>query len=1841
MLTISTVLGELIEQYFVAAQQGKMECRLIVPGQTQLIAHEIHGYLRDRHLTSYLVVGENLEPNEEKCWLRPNGLTSKRIGSFIMVVSPGQLTHIQDSVRGSGGAIRSLAFSEEWPWIDNGCEAFCFHGPVLNRLVSKWSHDKNEKDWLKGFIRFGLVKTTMQHSARAELLLEKMLGTFDASAYAEIRDIRKKLLFHVGVPSDSGNVPAVTEITKSTTELCQAIVDRCRKEDDLREQVHSMMPEIASDEKDSEELREAVDVLLDGIGSSLATNLGHLAFHSCWGEGKAALKHWQKLSVSRLREIFRIRTAEPPSLIYDLECSRGIISGDQKFVGTFVGEPLLINVFYRNIPEPSLEQNPWQIVIWNRTKNLQQESISSTEGKTSLLLDTSDIGSYERRIQLRIVLMEAAEIRCAARFVVQLCGEDRPSFVVVEPGFETIDATERGTDGTADKKIDVIDPAHIFVFEYGGQEVSVENDDGNQVEIVPTGHEGIWKTAQRVDPAAAPSTQVRYIVKIGERSAVISFEATDIEKGEFTLEDELRVSIVRKNRDRVDFISGIFSGSRINPYLHLGKITSATRRRMMLATIMTSRLGWRPLLADLLSADFSKSSTKGDYLHVFGNVDEDTLNNLQLPEDVLPLLNAYIEARAAIQKTVSKSLDLGSVRIEHPVYASHPIYVAKSAGEMEELLIRYLVKYRDLLAYLDCNRAKLEWSQIFVLTYLDCAVHWERGSKKNTFFLVGPWHPLVLCKRYMVQSILSERAQKFLAKNEKKYVWQLTALLEGLQGFRWITSISSDDRLLEPAYVSSTNDPGWHFAIKTGVVAGDNSNRIVRLRERLSANLGLEANISFQGTADFAESCLTSYLHAFPSRRAIGIRVCRGYLNRSIFDAVDEFLHGKEEPTMEGQQVPGGVRLFLEESLDPEIEYKQLVPPIEVYQYKNDDGCFSKENPDIYLIPPEQLLSFRTSQERYDLPRGQGLETVLYEPLTWLTEGQSQIPKSITYEYDKDNDENVTPPGQEGLGRAFVSSLKTIGRLFENPTSLVQSIELPMHLRSPWAISPGGSLDPAVFVKYVRDGAARSLEERALWDYKIDISKQRNSFYILSTIPRSFSVAVNGIFEKDGLANSFIEELGKIGIAVGGEALKSGRHALGIVGLVGAVRMLMGIGGGGLGPLINDKKHASFIVPVDSFSSFFGYEGAERTDLLAVQLALPDNAERKLRIFSCGVESKFVSGAYSNMLAIDALGQAKATSILFNSLIGSSLDRGGIPERLGLLSILKFGLRISSPSSRQAVTEWIETERQIEKAILDGRYEFSETKYDSVLVTTEMGFPGAAVAADLSGGLWIRLNRNSWPGVAESPSLAAARDRLAVLFGRETPKEDIKKSVRPETEDSTNTPLSVTPAEPQVTKGEAGPGISVPDDTVRSTQKKKEESRRLDRIFLGVDDGRRSVYFDPHLPIDPLDNLNMMITGSAGTGKTQFIKYLVCMLRDQNKNLLLLDFKNDFAGDSCFIERARLSTAYVNTEGLPFNPLIPYPVENPRTKELIIQLPLHIAGISAVLKKTYNLGAQQQIAVKNAISNAFRAMGIAPEGYSRFTEGMQFPDLSDVGEILLRENLPAYNRLDPLFTLGLFTEQSRAKSFETLTSESIAIDLSRIPSDEIKNALSQLVVLSAHHFYNAQQQPGGLRQALIFDEAHRVLNSEFMPSFVRECRAYGVSTILSSQYPDDFVAEISASMATKILHSNGRDVNRVKTIVQMLGCEGREEEAANLDRFQAFLDNRHYPHTLLRTMSYPVFLLATFIEQRTRVTREELKQIKGLDFSKLSLDYLIRQLENLGYVEEKEDYIHLSKQVSQ
>ncbi len=1842
-LVISSVLGELIEKHFLLATRGGKDCRLLVPGLTRKIAKQIHHYLQKQGIKSYFVIGSDGadEPSEKDHFITAEGLTSKRIGSFVAVVTPGKLVYIQDSVRGSGGAIRSLSFSEEWPWIDHGIESLRFNGPVLDLLVQRWSSDKAKQDWLREFT-LELLENTGSSSSRVHIFLEEIVGAFNSNLYPDVSGIREKFLCHSGVPYPRGHLLPVKQLVKDTNELCRKIVTRCRREDGLRKQLEERVIEVVEGIERQNEVKISLAHFLDGIGMSTTHDLGVLEFYKCWGPDKDDTSHWKKLDTKLLARLFDINDHDKGSLSYEIECERGITDGDNKKLATFLDENIKLKITY-DIEQREFVEGDWSIQVLNRQHVVSQCKLAEPTGHVYLELNTTNLvtNNYLRKLPIRIALTLGDDVEVYKRLDVHLCGEERPAFTVVDQPFEVFDATPElpESEEVFDKKLTVDRPVHLFLFSHEiNNKVVLYDEDEKEIGLVDK-MKGIKRSAQPVDAGIEPGGLVTRKCKFGELMSVLCLEADDIEKGEFTLEDELRRTISSGERNRLIELTKLFQGVKDKPYSALGQINDASRRRIFLASILTSRKGWRPVvLANLLSTS-SKMVARpiGKFINCVGPIEDDEFQTLTLPLEALNLLKKYSDARDTVLEEVNSFFAPG----EHPIYASHPIYVHERSDQIEDILSNYLKAYLNILAYLEDNKGKLEWSQLFVLVHIDCIIHWDNSRLRNTFFLVGPWHPLVLARRFMVQAALFARAERLLHNSNGEHFRNLCSLLGNVQGFRWVLGMSGDDRIVEPAYSMLTSDPGWHFAMTVKVfelVALEEIDGLQGIAQRLRLNLGLKIASENSDNNVLVTTCLSKYLQAFPSRRSIGIRIRGGYVGSDIVKTVDRNIHGDGEPTEQGQQLPGGVRLYFQEPLGNEINVRWTDPPLYAYQYEKDEDCFLEAHPDIYMLPPVSDISFTSDVlTRQNTPRGNAREAVFSKQLFWLAEGNTRVPKSISLEHGGPSN------APDDIGGKFAKAMRIISVILGNPVATVCEVDLPQKLSVPWVVISGYSIDPAILVKYVKDGADRKIQDRALWDYKLDVTGQGSSYFVLSTIPRGFEIAVNGFFGRKDFASDFIVKLGRVGIAIGGEALKSGRHALGVIGLIGAVEMLIGETGDGKSPISSSSSTVGFLIPVDSFSSFFGKSSSrerKRTDLLAVRLVLPNSESRKLCISACGVESKFVSGTFQIIDVPKALEQAGETCNEFKKLVVTSLCQGAMPERMALLNILTFGLRIASPSNRDEIEKWVEKEKIIYDLILAGDYEYLDLKYEGLLFSTESKLQGVAEHKPIGKGLWVRLTKSHWPEICETSQINNIRHALCELFDAPEssslpsglrPKVSLPTSRVPSEEELLEpykTPIPKQPSPEYILRDPTGSNETEPTE--------KQGKLPLKGIFIGVDNSRRKAYFDPQSSVDPLDNLNVMVTGSSGKGKTQFLKYLIYKLREQDKNVLVLDMKNDFASDKKFCEKAKLERIFVSFDGLPLNPLIPYPIQHPDTEELVIQSGQYIAGVSSVLRKVYRLGVQQQVALKNAIVEAFTEAGIPATGTVPFAQDFHFPDFADVGDSLQNVNPTAYNRLDPLFTLGLFRPEFRNQSFHGLVNRAVVLDLSRIPSDEIKNTLAQLIVLSCHSYYNSQPHSGIIRQFLVFDEGHRVLDSDYMSNLVRECRAYGVGTILSSQYPSDFPGEISASMATKIVHGNDKDTEQVKNIVQLLGCEGREEEIASMERFQAFMDNRHHQHTNLRTMNYPLFLVWTKLKELDGcATRYELSQAEGLDISKLPIGTLVHQLELLGLGEEREGHVLL------
>jgi DNA phosphorothioation-dependent restriction protein DptH len=215
-----------------------------------------------------------------------------------------------------------------------------------------------------------------------------------------------------------------------------------------------------------------------------------------------------------------------------------------------------------------------------------------------------------------------------------------------------------------------------------------------------------------------------------------------------------------------------------------------------------------------------------------------------------------------------------------------------------------------------------------------------------------------------------------------------------------------------------------------------------------------------------------------------------------------------------------------------------------------------------------------------------------------------------------------------------------------------------------------------------------------------------------------------------------------------------------------------------------------------------------------------------------------------------------------------------------------------------------------------------------------------------------------------------------------------------------------------------------------------------------------------------------------------------------------------------------------------------------------------------------------------------------------------------------------------LFDLEIFQAQASQLRFDSALNDSTVFNLSR-GSESIKNALAQIFILSSHAYFNALPHAGALNLMFVFDEAHRVLKSEYLARFVRECRAYGVGIILSSQNPSDFQSDISASLATKIIHGNGPDRDKIRAISNLLSLKNSEEKVKKMDLFEAYISNSQIGTEFINTIPYPYYLvLNRILSQPSGIRVDQLTNISGLNENLISIGEILDRLKSLSLVEE-------------
>lgn len=1820
MNNVARVLCQLVVEYHESVKSGGVECRVAIPGLTDSIAGQLHEALRAAGLPSFLIVPEGMQPSEADFRLRAEGLTSLRRGDMIIVAWPGELSRIQDSVIGAGGTIRNFAFTDDWPWLDDSNEYFQFHGPFVSALLDTWGASGPDREWLKTLIA-GVLDSTQASVGRENLILDDVLSSFSPSLYPELVLLREKFLFHVGIPlpaeaSNSPNWEADTLLAQywSTSKL----ISDARLDINTRADVIERLRDIVPEETRFQQIEGEVQGLLDGLAENAEKQFGGLlVLRGCWGNGSL---RWTALPLELLHQLFD-RTAGSGNeiIVLQVRAQDELFSLEKKKAIVFENEPIGFAIKYSGVDPADVPSATIRIVQGN--KELHSQKCQGIFDTIEVEVDFAEVfGNAARRRKIRIQLLVGQKVVAEQSVTLYPCGSKSPLLIVSRPKFDVYTAEENFEDGEDPAElIEVAAPISILaIINSPDRDVTVEINQ-SQVQLEADGREPrVLKFPTAIDPSNSVSGTVNIRAVSGNIGVLMNVEAAEFERGDFTLEREFVLRLSEGSATKVTQLISIFTGSAREPYAGLGGLNDATRARSVYAKAFEdpSSKGL-PILGNLLHRPTDVVPEVKGWVGVCPGVDAGRLGKIDPAAGIQDLVEKYGAARRAVIDEVTNGLSLADDR--WPKYAWYPVYVDRHRAKLEGLLVEYLNVYGEILQFLSVPAPGLKWEECFVLSALDCVVHWSNDVLDARAMLVGPWHPLVVAKRFMVQASLLASARRFVSKRPSSQSNRLVTLLDQVNSVRWMHMLDPSSISFGLGYVSSTSDPGWLLAISAQSLESD---AVMQLILSLRNDLDLEVSMVPVARELMASSHLRNFQKAYPTRRAIALSASPIYSNDRIVESAEKILYDGEEPSSLGRMLPGGIHLFLDDSkVLPETAWRS--PPVCIYS-ANTSSKWSDAYKDINLLPPGKSRVSSSNGLEHRLARGAGDMAAFFSPVKRMSVGAHGIPSSLAFERDTKSRDGG------GLDGAFVHVLWRSGELGKRPVFAGWSVELPENLDYLWNVIPGGQVDPAVLVQYAKIGFETD-QARVLWDYKLSLSGSTNSYFVLSQVPKSISAALNGsaVFSGQDVALKIIRELAEVGLAIGGESLRSGSKALGVIGLVAAIRLL-----GGTtaikGAFKNDSLGRGFLLPVDSFKELLGagLETAEGfdgryADLIALQLTM-GNDERLVVSFAA-VECKYCSGTFSDGDASAALEQAARTYERLFEVADTARSPSGIPERLALLELISFGLRLNPATNDEVLS----VEQLMLQRLLDGEFDIAVPNPKTIVVITECQGRTASWASQ--GGLVVRLAPGHWPGISDSEAVQSVAGRVAEIFS--SVKSALVSLPEPGSVSASSTPedrvspQTTLPTNAQVeTAAVSTEGIAQPEDS-KHVAPPGDTLGRLAPILVGTDEGRRQVLYDPQSEKRPLENYNMMITGSSGKGKTQLVKTLIAELRRQKRNVLILDFKNDFATDIGFLTLSALSCRYITFEGLPYNPLIPMPITHPQTKQAVLQISQHISGIASVLAKTFGLGAQQEASLKEAVRDAYRDRGFDPVGNVRYNPDADFPDFNDVGEKLRVSNPTAYSRMDPLFDLGVFQSASRGKTFEAMLQGASVVDLSQIQSDAIKNAIAKIVILSAHAYYNARPHSGVLRQFFVFDEAHRVLDTEFLVKFVRECRAYGVGVLLSSQNPSDFPAETSASLNTKILHGNGTEKERVRDILATLGATVEESVIAQMGLFDAYVSSPHYSATRFRTLSYPHYLVLEAIRRKPNVARQVL-QVEGVVTERLSIGYLLAGLLEMGLVVE-------------
>jgi hypothetical protein len=448
---------------------------------------------------------------------------------------------------------------------------------------------------------------------------------------------------------------------------------------------------------------------------------------------------------------------------------------------------------------------------------------------------------------------------------------------------------------------------------------------------------------------------------------------------------------------------------------------------------------------------------------------------------------------------------------------------------------------------------------------------------------------------------------------------------------------------------------------------------------------------------------------------------------------------------------------------------------------------------------------------------------------------------------------------------------------------------------------------------------------------------------------------------------------------------------------------------------------------------------------------------------------------------------------------------------------------------------------------------------------------------DLNDTEWHNLHRakdfcEKWGQAPNFIAWRRSQQWLIQLLGPLQPLIALPRVIEPGSVEKSVTPKDVRTPSRQPTDGQSsGDGAA--------GKSNHEASAAPFPVHIGTSFDGLDVKWDPYREApNHLNNFSVLVTGDAGSGKTQTIRVLIDAACRKGLAVTIFDFKADYCSPD-FATPLGIEVVDVRAHGLPFNPLQP-----PPRAASGVQPIEHAYEIAGILRRVFGLGAIQEGLLRNAITRAYHDTGIQVREWID-PSSISWPTFDLVLDGLRNERSAAalVTKLSLLSDLGLFRAPAIPRaSLQDFLNKRVCLKLSELPTDEIKSALAEILIVQLHGYALRGEQPRRLTRMMVFDEAHRVKDSKRLESLAREGRAFGVGIVIGTQFPGDVPETIAGNLATQLYLMNNQATHRRFVVSQIIGTTSTSEAHTLLDQIshlgplEGLYANTHHNGVLVR-----------------------------------------------------------------